>query len=64
MPVKKSQLIIIAAVVAAGSAAAFFYFKGFANKVFSPQELAQVVPPDAIMATFISPNPSMASSKV
>ncbi|MDF0554381.1 DUF3352 domain-containing protein [Kamptonema sp. UHCC 0994] len=57
MPVKKSQLIIIAAVVAAGSAAAFFYFKGFANKVFSPQELAQVVPPDAIMATFISPNP-------
>lgn len=57
MPVKKSRLLIIAAVVAAGSAATYFYFKGFASKVFTPQELAQVVPPEAIMATFISPNP-------
>jgi len=57
MPVKKSQLIIMAAVVAAGSIAAYLYFKNLTEKAFSPQELVKIVPQEAIMATFITPNP-------
>ncbi|HLO50331.1 MAG TPA: DUF3352 domain-containing protein, partial [Kamptonema sp.] len=57
MPVKKSKILIAAAVAIAGSTAAYFYFKSLTEQFFSPEELAKVVPPEAIMATFISPNP-------
>ena len=57
MPAKKPKLLIAAAIVAAGSAAVYFYFQGLNNKVFNPQESAKVIPDEAMMAAFISPNP-------
>ncbi|OCR01267.1 hypothetical protein BCD67_25740 [Oscillatoriales cyanobacterium USR001] len=62
MSLKKLQVLIIATIVAAsgvaaGGIVAYFYFKNLAEKAFSPQEIAKVIPQEAIMATFITPNP-------
>ena len=57
MPAKKSKLLIAAAIVAAGSAGVYFYFKGLSEQVSNPQESAKVVPDEAMMAAFVSPNP-------
>lgn len=57
MPAKKSKLLIAASIVAAGSAAVYFYFQGLSQKVSNPQDSAKVVPDEAMMAAFISPNP-------
>ncbi|MEG3841621.1 DUF3352 domain-containing protein [Microcoleus sp. herbarium14] len=57
MPAKKPKLLIAAAIVAAGSAAVYFYFQGLSQQVSNPQESAKVVPDEAMMAAFISPNP-------
>jgi Protein of unknown function (DUF3352) len=61
MPAKKSKLLIAAAIVAAGSAAVYFYFKGLTEQVSNPLESARVVPDEAMMAAFISPNPKALS---
>lgn len=61
MPAKKSKLLIAAAIVAAGSAAVYFYFKGLTEQVSNPLESAKVVPDEAMMAAFISPNPKALS---
>lgn len=61
MPAKKPKLLIAASIVAAGSAAVYFYFQGLKNKVFNPQDSAKVVPDEAMMAAFISPNPQALS---
>ncbi|MBE9186677.1 DUF3352 domain-containing protein [Microcoleus sp. LEGE 07076] len=57
MPAKKPKLLIAAAAVAAGSAAVYFYFRGLSQQISNPQESAKVVPDEATMAAFISPNP-------
>ena len=57
MPAKKSKLLIAASIVAAGSAGVYFYFQGLSQKVSNPQDSAKVVPDEAMMAAFISPNP-------
>ena len=57
MPAKKSKLLIAASIVAAGSAAVYFYFQGLSQKVSNPQDSAKIVPDEAMMAAFISPNP-------
>jgi len=57
MPAKKSKLLIAASIAAAGSAAVYFYFQGLSQKVSNPQDSAKVVPDEAMMAAFISPNP-------
>ncbi|MBE9122315.1 DUF3352 domain-containing protein [Tychonema sp. LEGE 07199] len=57
MPAKKPKLLIAAAAVAAGSAAVYFYFQGLSQQISNPQESAKVVPDEATMAAFISPNP-------
>ncbi|WP_445240324.1 DUF3352 domain-containing protein [Microcoleus vaginatus] len=57
MPAKKSKLLIAASTVAAGSAAVYFYFQGLSQQVSNPQDSAKVVPDEAMMAAFISPNP-------
>lgn len=57
MPAKKSKLLIAASIVAAGSAAVYFYFQGLSQQVSNPQDSAKVVPDEAMMAAFISPNP-------
>jgi len=61
MPAKKSKLLIAASIVAAGSAAVYFYFQGLSQKVSNPQDSAKVVPDEAMMAAFISPNPQALS---
>jgi uncharacterized protein (UPF0333 family) len=61
MPAKKPKLLIAAAVVAAGSAAVYFYFQGLSQQISNPQESAKVVPDEATMAAFISPNPQALS---
>ena len=61
MPAKKSKLLIAVAIVAVGSAAVYFYFKGLTEKVSNPLESAKVVPDEAMMAAFISPNPKALS---
>jgi Protein of unknown function (DUF3352) len=61
MPAKKSKLLIAVAIVAAGSAAVYFYFQGLHNQVSNPQESAKVVPDEAMMAAFVSPNPKALS---
>ncbi|WP_445248346.1 DUF3352 domain-containing protein [Microcoleus sp. OTE_8_concoct_300] len=61
MPAKKSKLLIAASIVAAGSAGVYFYFQGLSQKVSNPQDSAKVVPDEAMMATFISPNPQALS---
>ncbi|MEG4842675.1 DUF3352 domain-containing protein [Microcoleus sp. B9-D4] len=57
MPAKKSKLLIAASIAAAGSAAVYFYFQGLSQQVSNPQDSAKVVPDEAMMAAFISPNP-------
>ncbi|WP_373536648.1 DUF3352 domain-containing protein [Microcoleus sp.] len=57
MPAKKPKLLIAAAAVAAGSVAVYFYFQGLSQQISNPQESAKVVPDEATMAAFISPNP-------
>ncbi|UNU25580.1 DUF3352 domain-containing protein [Microcoleus vaginatus] len=57
MPAKKSKLLIAASTVAAGSAAVYFYFQGLSQQVSNPQDSAKIVPDEAMMAAFISPNP-------
>ncbi|MEG4996330.1 DUF3352 domain-containing protein [Microcoleus sp. B4-D4] len=57
MPAKKPKLLIAAATVAAGSVAVYFYFQGLSQQISNPQESAKVVPDEATMAAFISPNP-------
>ena len=61
MPAKKSKLLIAASTVAAGSAAVYFYFQGLSQQVSNPQDSAKVVPDEAMMAAFISPNPQALS---
>ncbi|MCW6052383.1 DUF3352 domain-containing protein [Lyngbya sp. CCAP 1446/10] len=61
MPAKKSKLLIAASIVAAGSAAVYFYFQGLSQQVSNPQESAKVIPDEATMAAFISPNPQALS---
>jgi hypothetical protein len=61
MPAKKSKLLIAAAIVAAGSAAVYFYFKGLSEQVSNPLPSAKVVPDEATMAAFVSPNPKALS---
>ncbi len=62
MPAKKPKLLIAAtAIVAAGSAAVYFYFQGLSQQVSNPQDSAKVVPDEATMAAFISPNPQALS---
>ncbi|MEG4442687.1 DUF3352 domain-containing protein [Microcoleus sp. AT9_B5] len=61
MPAKKSKLLIAASIAAAGSAAVYFYFQGLSQKVSNPQDSAKVVPDEAMMAAFISPNPQALS---
>ncbi|MEG4233843.1 DUF3352 domain-containing protein [Microcoleus sp. Pol11C3] len=61
MPAKKSKLLIAASIVAAGSAAVYFYFQGLSQQVSNPQDSAKVVPDEAMMAAFISPNPQALS---
>lgn len=57
MPAKKSKLLIAASIAAAGSVAVYFYFQGLSQQVSNPQDSAKVVPDEAMMAAFISPNP-------
>ncbi|MEG3862188.1 DUF3352 domain-containing protein [Microcoleus sp. herbarium12] len=61
MPAKKPKLLIAAAIVAAGSAAVYLYFHGLSQQVSTPQDSAKVVPDEATMAAFISPNPQALS---
>lgn len=61
MPAKKPKLLIAAAIIAAGSAAVYFYFQGLSQQVSNPQDSAKVVPDEAMMAAFISPNPQALS---
>ena len=61
MPAKKPKLLIAAAIIAAGSAAVYLYFQGLSQQVSNPQDSAKVVPNEAMMATFISPNPQALS---
>lgn len=61
MPAKKSKLLIAASIAAAGSAAVYFYFQGLSQQVSNPQDSAKVVPDEAMMAAFISPNPQALS---
>lgn len=61
MPAKKSKLLIAASIVAAGSAAVYFYFQGLSQQVSNPQDSAKVIPDEAMMAAFISPNPQALS---
>ncbi|MFM9265393.1 DUF3352 domain-containing protein [Tychonema sp. BBK16] len=62
MSATKSKLLIAAAIlVAAGSAGGYFYIQSLTNKVSNPQESAKVVPDEAMMAAFISPNPQALS---
>ncbi|NQE34765.1 DUF3352 domain-containing protein [Microcoleus asticus] len=61
MPAKKSKLLIAASIAAAGSAAVYFYFQGLGQQVSNPQDSAKVVPDEAMMAAFISPNPQALS---
>ena len=61
MPAKKSKLLIAASIVAAGSAAVYFYLQGLSQQVSNPQDSAKVVPDEAMMAAFISPNPQALS---
>ncbi|MEG3991550.1 DUF3352 domain-containing protein [Microcoleus sp. S28C3] len=61
MPAKKSKLLIAASVAAAGSAGVYFYFQGLGQQVSNPQDSAKVVPDEAMMAAFISPNPQALS---
>ncbi|MEG4504807.1 DUF3352 domain-containing protein [Microcoleus sp. F6_B4] len=61
MPAKKSKLLIAASIAAAGSAAVYFYFQGLSQKVSNPQDSAKVVPDEAMMAAFVSPNPQALS---
>ncbi len=61
MPAQKPKLLIAAAIIAAGSAAVYFYFQGLSQQVSNPQDSAKVVPDEAMMAAFISPNPQALS---
>ncbi|MEG4207270.1 DUF3352 domain-containing protein [Microcoleus sp. Pol7_A1] len=61
MPAKKSKLLIAASIAAAGSAGVYFYFQGLGQQVSNPQDSAKVVPDEAMMAAFISPNPQALS---
>ena len=61
MPAKKPKLLIAATIVAAGSAAVYFYFQGLSQQVSNPQDSAKVIPDEAMMAAFISPNPQALS---
>jgi Protein of unknown function (DUF3352) len=61
MPAKKPKLLIAAAIIAAGSAAVYLYFHGLSQQVSNPQDSAKVVPDEAMMAAFISPNPQALS---
>ncbi|MDQ2096458.1 MAG: DUF3352 domain-containing protein [Tychonema bourrellyi B0820] len=62
MPATKSKLLIAATIlVTAGSAGAYFYIQSLTNKVSNPQDSAKVVPDEAMMAAFISPNPQALS---
>ena len=61
MPAKKPKLLIAAAIIAAGSAAVYLYFHGLSQQVSNPQDSAKVVPDEATMAAFISPNPQALS---
>ncbi|MCC3408691.1 MAG: DUF3352 domain-containing protein [Microcoleus sp. PH2017_10_PVI_O_A] len=61
MPAKKPKLLIAATAVAAGSAAVYFYVHGLSQQVSNPQDSAKVVPDEAMMAAFISPNPQALS---
>lgn len=60
MPTKKSNLLpaVVAIGIVAGGAAAYWYFKGNFGSGASPLANAQVVPDEALMAAFISTDPS------
>lgn len=60
MPTKKSNLLpaIVVIGIVAGGAAAYWYFKGNFGSGASPLASAKVVPDEALMAAFISTDPS------
>lgn len=55
---KNSKFVAVSLIVlAVGGVGAYLYFKGWPGKLTDPLETAQIIPEDALMAAFISPNP-------
>jgi len=59
MPFNKSKLLIVAAAIACtGTVAVLVYLRTLRVQAYRPEESAKLVPDEALMATFISPDSS------